>query len=111
VDEPLSSTEAPRAPCGIRSGTLERIRKIFVQSMRLNVPEQDLPYERMLEEAAILDSIAVLEFVTALESEFGISLESEFLNFDFLRDLPGLASFIEERTAGHPGSEPPGECA
>jgi acyl carrier protein len=51
----------------------------------------------MLEEVAILDSIALLEFVTAVEKEFGLKLEPELLDFDFLRDLPALASHIEQR--------------
>ncbi len=87
----ISSAEASDAP----RDTMERIKKIFVQSLHLKVREDELPYEQMLEEAALLDSIAVLEFVTAVEKEFGISLEAEFLNFDFLRDLRGLASYIE----------------
>jgi acyl carrier protein len=51
----------------------------------------------MVEEVAILDSIALLEFVTAVEKEFRIRMEPELLDFDFLRDLPALGAYIEQR--------------
>ncbi len=77
--------------------TMARIRRVFVESLHLNVRDDQVPYEQMLGEVAILDSIALLEFVTAVEKEFGIRMEPELLDFDFLRDLPGLASYIEHR--------------
>ena len=85
--------------------TMARIKRAFVGSLHSNLREEELPYEQMLEEAAILDSVAVLEFVTALEKEFGITLESELLEFDFLRDLSVLALYIEQRIQAHPGAE------
>jgi acyl carrier protein len=77
---------------------MDRIRRVFIESLRLNVSEEDLPYEHKLDEAAGLDSIAVLEFVAALEKEFGIEIEPEFLEIDFVRDLPRLAFYIEGLT-------------
>ena len=77
--------------------TMARIRRVFIESLHLNVRDDQVPYEQMLEEVAILDSIALLEFVTAVEKEFGLKLEPELLDFDFLRDLPALASHIEQR--------------
>jgi len=77
---------------------MARIRRVFVESLHLNVRDDQVPYEQMLEEVAILDSIALLEFVTAVEKEFGIRMEPELLDFDFLRDLPALASYIENRS-------------
>jgi acyl carrier protein len=97
MDDHLSRATAVGGPVDARKDTMARIRRVFVKSLRLHVREQELPYAEMLEEAAILDSIAVLEFVTAVEREFGISLEPEYLKFDFLRDLSGLASYIDDR--------------
>src|ERR1035438_7192360 len=108
MDEHLSCTVAARNSSGTSPGTMDRIRKVFVASLRLNVREQELPYQQMLEQAAILDSIAVLEFVTAVEREFGISLEGESLEFDFLRDLSRLASYIDAQMERRPGSATPG---
>ena len=84
--------------------TMARIRKVFIESLHLTVRDEEVPYEQMLEEVAILDSIAVLEFVTAVEEEFGIKLELEFIEFDFLRDLSVLASYIEQRIEARPGA-------
>ena len=86
---------------------MARIRKDFVESLHLNVRDEELPYEQMLEGAVILDSIAVLEFVTAVEKEFGITMEPKFLEveFDFLRDLSVLGSYIERRIETHPSAE------
>jgi acyl carrier protein len=77
--------------------TLDRIQKVFVESISVSAGHEDLRYEQKLEEAASLDSIAVLEFMTAVEKEFGIAMEPAFLDFDFLRDLPALASYVEGR--------------
>jgi acyl carrier protein len=82
---------------GPSQDTIGRVRRVFVESLHLKVGHAELSYERMLEEAASLDSIAVLEVLTAVEREFGISLEPEFLEFDFLRDLAGLAAYIDDR--------------
>ena len=76
---------------------MARIRRVFVESLHLNVRDDQVEYQQMLEEVASLDSIALLEFVTAVEKEFGIKMEPELLDFDFLRDLPALASYIEQR--------------
>lgn len=77
--------------------TMARIRRVFVESLQLNLRDDQVPYDQMLEEVASLDSIALLEFVTAVEKEFAIKMEPELLDFDFLRDLQGLASYIEHR--------------
>ncbi len=85
--------------------TMARLKRVFVDSLHSDVRDEELPYEQMLEEAAVLDSVAVLEFVTAVEKEFGITLETELLEFDFLRDLSVLALYIEQRMEAHPGAE------
>ena len=85
---------------GTPADTLGRIRRVFVTSLNLDAGGAELPYERLLEEAASLDSIAVLEFITAVEREFGISMEPDYLEFDFLRDLAGLAAYVDKRMGG-----------
>ena len=88
--------------------TMGRIKRVFVDSLHPDIGDKEFSYEQMLEEAAILDSGAVLEFVTAVEKEFGIMLDAEFLEFDFLRDLSVLALYIEQRIEAHPGAESAG---
>ena len=104
MDAPLSSSKPAGSPRAPSRETIDRIRRVFIASLRLNLTEEDLPYEQKLDEAAGLDSIAVLEFVAALEKEFGIELEPEFLEIDLLRDLPRLAAYIEHLTGQRSGS-------
>lgn len=105
MDEHLGGTEAARNPSDASRDTMERIRKVFVESLRLNVRQEELPYQQMLEQAAILDSIAVLEFVTAPEREFGEALDmiqadgpDEFAT----ANLPVLAGTVERQIQDHP---------
>ena len=77
---------------------MERIRRIFIESLHLNLREEDFSYEAKLDEAVGLDSVAVLEFVTALEKEFGITFESERLTIVLVRDLKELTDYVDERT-------------
>jgi len=105
MDAPLVFTEPAASPGTQSPETMNRIRRVFIESLHLNLTAEDLPYEHKLDEAAGLDSIAVLEFVAAVEKEFGIEIESEFLEIDFLRDLPRLASYIEHLT-GRRSSSP-----
>jgi acyl carrier protein len=81
------------------SDTTDRIRRVFVRSLHLNLSEGDLHYEQKLDEVVGLDSLAVIEFVTALEKEFGITMEPELLRLDLVRDLPQLAAYVEDRVA------------
>jgi acyl carrier protein len=84
--------------CGNASGeAMERIRRVFAGILHLNGNEQGMSYEEMLDRAASLDSIAVLEFLTAVEKEFGIQLEPAVIEFEFLRDVAALAAYIEDR--------------
>ncbi len=59
--------------------TASRIKRVFLTSLHLNLSEADLDFEHSLDEVVGLDSLAVLEFVTALEKEFGITIEPELL--------------------------------
>jgi acyl carrier protein len=80
-----------------------RIRKVLIDALSLNLEEEDLRYSEKLDELVGLDSLAVLEFVTALEKEFGITIEPEQLELEVLRDPNKLAAYIAARTG--PGSE------
>ena len=75
----------------------ERIRRVFIESLRLNLRENELSYENKLDEVAGMDSIAVLEFVTSLEKEFDISFEPEMLTIDVVGDLNRLVDYVRLR--------------
>jgi acyl carrier protein len=79
--------------------TMDRIWRVFVESLNLNLTEEDFSYEAKLDESVGLDSVAVLDFVTALEKEFKITFEPEMLTIDLVRDLKELAAYVDERVA------------
>lgn len=79
--------------------TADRIRRVFVRSLHVNLSEGELDYEQRLDEVVGLDSLAIIEFVTAIEKEFGITMEPELLRIDLVRDLPQLTAYVEERVA------------
>lgn len=79
--------------------TLDRIRRIFIESLHLNLRAEDLAYGDKLDEVVALDSVAVLEFVAALEKEFEIAIEPEMLTIEVVRDLRQLAAYIDGRSA------------
>ncbi len=74
-----------------------RIRRTLVRALSLEVREEEIPLADSLDAVVGLDSLAVLEFVDALEKEFTIVLEPEQLELDRLRDLAGLARYIRAR--------------
>jgi acyl carrier protein len=85
---------------GSESGnTIGRIRRVFIESLHLNLREEDFSYEAKLDEAVGLDSVAVLEFVIAIEKEFGITFEPEMLTIELVRDLNHLAAYVDEQLA------------
>jgi acyl carrier protein len=79
--------------------TRNRILRVFIESLHLNLREEDFSYEAKLDESVGLDSVAVLDFVAALEKEFGITFEPEMLTIELVRDLNELAVYVDERMA------------
>lgn len=93
-----------------RSGspdTMSRIRRVFIDSLHLNLREEEFSYQAKLDESVGLDSVAVLDFVTALEREFGIEFEPEMLTIELVRDLKELAVYVDERVARRHATEKP----
>jgi acyl carrier protein len=87
--------------------TMDRIRRVFIDSLQLNLREEDFSYEAKLDEAAGLDSVAAIEFVTAIEKEFGITFEPEKLTIELMRDLKELTAYVDQRTTRRSASEGP----
>jgi acyl carrier protein len=87
--------------------TMDRIRRVFIDSLHLNLREEDVSYEAKLDEAVGLDSVAALEFVTAIEKEFGITFEPEKITIELVRDLEGLTAYVDRRATRRSASEGP----
>ena len=47
-----------------------------------------------------LDSMAVVSLITALEEQFGITVEDDEIGADTFETLGSLASFVEQKLAG-----------
>jgi acyl carrier protein len=91
--------------------TRDRVRRVFIESLQLNLREEDFSYQATLDESVGLDSVAVLDFVAALEKEFDITFEPEMLTVELVRDLNELTAYVGERTARrrHPKTRLAGE--
>lgn len=85
-----------REPPG-QPDVLSRIRAIFVESLQVNLSEDEVRGVTRFSEIAGVDSMAAVVFVAAVEKEFHIVIEPELLELDFIEDLPRLAAYVESR--------------
>jgi len=74
-----------------------RIRRVFIEAVAPGLSEETLRFTQKLDDVAGFDSIALLEFVVALEKEFQFKFEPEQLRRELLRDLDGLTSYVAGR--------------
>jgi acyl carrier protein len=77
-----------------------RLQGLAARSLQLNLSTEELATVTRLDEVAGLDSLTILEFVAAVESEFGITFEPSEMRADILVDLPALAERISRRLGG-----------
>jgi len=73
---------------------LERLRRLASSSLNLNLSAEEVAALTRLDEVTGFDSLTVLEFVSAVEKEFGLTFEASELRRDFLANLPALAEYI-----------------
>jgi len=77
-----------------------RIRKVFIEAVSPDLSEESLRFTERLDEVAGLDSIALMEFVVAIEKEFGFTFEPEQLCLELFRDLDRLTAHVVRRVEG-----------
>jgi acyl carrier protein len=77
---------------------LQRLRCLANSSLNLNLTAEELANLTRLDEVTGFDSLAVLEFVGAVENEFGITFQDAELRTNFLADFRGLAEHISGRS-------------
>jgi D-alanine--poly(phosphoribitol) ligase subunit 2 len=76
--------------------TLEsRLQEVFTTVIHVAAPEPTAD----LVDGGLLDSLALVELLAAVESEFGIEIPLEELELDRIRTLERLADLVTERTA------------
>lgn len=91
-----------------RDATIDEIRKVWLESLGIELREHEWKGIDRLHQLAGLDSVAVLELVVALEQRFGMTIEPEWLKIDRLTDLPALADYIRQRSAAQARPGPDG---
>ena len=83
-----------------RSDIARAIRRVLIDALGSDLLEEELGYSDNLRELLAMDSVAVIGFIVALEKEFGVTFEPEWLDLERLTDLPTLADYIHRRTTG-----------
>lgn len=75
----------------------DRIRRVFIRSLELNLEPEEMSTPGDLSSVAGLDSLAMLEFVVGLEEEFSLQIEPDRLSIEFLSDLDVLVEYFALR--------------
>jgi acyl carrier protein len=76
---------------------LDRLRRVADGSLNLGLSAEELESFNRLDEAAGMDSLSLLEFISGVEKEFGVTLAEDELRIEVLADLPALASRLKSR--------------
>lgn len=74
--------------------TIDEVRAVLAQSLGL---EAGAAGGMNLREVSAIDSVAMIEFVVAIEKRFGITIEEDWLDQERLLNLPALADYIAQR--------------
>jgi len=70
-----------------------RITRVFAERLNLDVPSAEID----LFDSGALDSMAFVELLARLESEFGIDVALGDIGMDNFRSIERIAGFVEER--------------
>jgi acyl carrier protein len=76
---------------------LRRLQYLSDSTLRLSLPENELARLYRLDEISSFDSLARVEFLSAVETEFGFRFEPALMTSDLLVDLRDLAEHISAR--------------
>ncbi|MGB7292624.1 MAG: acyl carrier protein [Thermodesulfobacteriota bacterium] len=75
-----------------------RIRKVLIEKMLSGVDPEEIKDDTPLIELGVgVDSVATLELIVALESEFKISIDEEDINQNLLENIDRIAEYIGKR--------------
>jgi len=75
-----------------------RIKKIIVENLELGAKVKPLTDETPLIDGGLnMDSINVLELVSLIEEEFGITVRDEDINIELLANIGSLANYVRKR--------------
>jgi acyl carrier protein len=74
----------------------DRVQRLFVETLNVEVPSPDTD----LIEGGLLDSLALVELLFALEREFAVTIALENLDIDTFRSIRTIAEFVESTKDG-----------
>jgi acyl carrier protein len=74
----------------------DRVQRLFVETLNVEVPSPDTD----LIEGGLLDSLALVELLFALEREFAVTIALENLDIDVFRSIRSIADFVENTKGG-----------
>lgn len=72
------------------SGVTEQVQQILLRELNVDVPSEQAD----LIESGLIDSLALVELLVAIEREFGVSFELEELEPDNFRSVSRIAELI-----------------
>ena len=75
-----------------------RVRKVLIEKMLSGVDPEEIKDDTPLIELGVgVDSVATLELLVALESEFKISIDEEDISQNLLESIDSIAEYIGKR--------------
>lgn len=75
-----------------------RIRKVLFEKMLSGLDPKEINDDTPLIELGVgVDSVATLDLLVALESEFKISIDEEDINRNLLESIDSMAEYISKR--------------
>ena len=72
----------------------ERVREILRETLSTEPP----PTADLID-GGLLDSLALVELIFAIEQAFGVSIRLDSLELDAFRSLDSITAFVESQTA------------
>ena len=72
-------------------GVSERVQRLFLETLNVQVPSDDAD----LIESGVIDSLALVELLFAIEREFSVSLPLDDLEIDSFRSVTRISEVIE----------------
>jgi acyl carrier protein len=73
---------------------IDRVQRLFVETLNTSAPAPDAD----LIDSGILDSLALVELLFALEREFGVTIPLEELDIETFRSVASIAGLVEGGT-------------
>ncbi len=70
----------------------DRVQRLFVEALNLQVPS---PGHDLID-GGLLDSLALVELLFAIEREFEVTIALEDLDIDTFRTVSSIAGFVED---------------